>query len=100
MNCLGDCLWGNLLAQHQSALSVLNKTGKVEALFEQNRDAFPSPLRGLLPPMAGRLPEGALKMPGEVRLVGEPGRQRDLGQGQPVALRGNQPPGVAQPTLH
>jgi hypothetical protein len=77
----------------------LNKTGKFEARFEQNRDGFPIPLRVLLPPMAGRLPEDALKMPGQVRLVGEPGRQSDLGQGPPVALRGDQPPGVAQPAL-
>jgi hypothetical protein len=47
--------------------------------------------------MTGRLPEDSLKMPGQVCLVGEPGRQRDLGQRPPVALRGDQSPGVAQP---
>ena len=33
----------------------------------------------------------------QVRLVGEPGSPCDLGQGPPVALRGYQLPGVAQP---
>ena len=47
--------------------------------------------------MTGRLPEDSLKMPGQVCLVGEPGRQRDLGQRPPVALRGDLSPGVAQP---
>ena len=49
--------------------------------------------------MAGRLPEDALKMPSQVRLVGETGRQRDLGQGPSVALRDDQPPGLTQPAL-
>jgi hypothetical protein len=52
-----------------------------------------------LPPLAGALPEGALKMARQVRLVEEAGCQRDLGQGPAVALRGDQLPGVAQPAL-
>jgi len=47
--------------------------------------------------MAGALAEGALKMSRQVRLVEEPGRQCDLGQGSPLAIRGDQLPGVAQP---
>jgi len=58
-----------------------------------------SPLRGLLPPLAGALPKGAMKMARQVGLVGEPGRQCDLGQGPPVTLRGDHLPGVPQPAL-
>ena len=35
----------------------------------------------------------------QVRLVEEPGCQRNLSQGPPVALRGDQLPGVTQPAL-
>ena len=35
----------------------------------------------------------------QVRLVEEPSRQGNLGQGAPVALRSNQLPGVPQPAL-
>jgi len=77
----------------------LNKTGKVEARWHETRTPFLSPLRGFLPPLAGALPKGAMKMARQVRLVGEPGRQCDLGQGKPVPLRGDHLPGVPQPAL-
>ena len=61
----------------------------MEGRWQETRTPFLSPLRGLLPPLAGALPKGAMKMARQVRLVENLSEALDLSRRHAFGIHGN-----------